>query len=76
MEAAGLSLRGHPIKLERYREDEHGPRARMTRTNREMDMHGKSQSSIVLAATADNLVVCVNRIEVPNATRWSGIGYH
>ena len=31
-----LSLRRHPIKLERYREDQHGPCARMTRTNREM----------------------------------------
>lgn len=39
-------------------------------------MHGKSQSSIVFAVTADNLVVCVTRIEVPNATRWSRIGYH
>ena len=27
--------RGHPLKLERYREDQHGPCARMTRTNRE-----------------------------------------
>ena len=26
----------HPIKLERYREDWHGPCARMTRTNREV----------------------------------------
>ena len=26
----------HPLKLERYREDQHGPCARMTRTNREV----------------------------------------
>ena len=26
----------HPLKLERYREDSHGPCARMTRTNREV----------------------------------------
>ena len=26
----------HPLKLERYREDWHGPCARMTRTNREV----------------------------------------
>ena len=29
----------HPIKLERYREDLHGPCARMTRTNREVFMY-------------------------------------
>ena len=34
--ATASSLRRHLIKLERYREDQHGPCARMTRTNREM----------------------------------------
>ena len=31
-----IPLEDHPLKLERYREDEHGPCARMTRTNREV----------------------------------------
>lgn len=30
-----MSLREHLIKLERYREDYHGPNAKMTRTNQE-----------------------------------------
>ena len=31
-----IALGDHPLNLERYREDYHGPCARMTRTNREV----------------------------------------
>ena len=32
----GIPFGDHPLKLERYREDLYGPRARMTRTHREV----------------------------------------
>ena len=36
----------HPLKSERYREDSHGPGARMTRTNREVYQTGPKKDGV------------------------------